>query len=84
MRRLFRIPTGIRDMAAWVSTRHWLIHWSSMGLLTIAVLILLVVPIIRMGFRIEIDYNEGWNVYQALSAIDGPPLYDQSNEWASL
>jgi hypothetical protein len=38
------------------------------------------IPVIRMGFQICINYNEGWNLYHTLTAMSGQALYSGKNE----
>jgi len=44
---------------------------------------LLIKPIAEIPTRIAIDYNEGWNAYQAKRALDGNPLYPPYNSLTS-
>jgi hypothetical protein len=61
-----------------------LLRWFSLGLLALAVLLLLIAPVVRIGFKFEIGYNEGWNLSHVLKAASGQPLYDDQNEWTPL
>jgi len=36
---------------------------------------LLALPVARLPMRVPINYNEGWNAYQADRAMSGQPLY---------
>ena len=48
------------------------------GLVTLFAAIL---PFVRSGFRTEIGYNEGWNVYNAATLAAGHPLYPAGFGW---
>ncbi len=37
-------------------------------------------PLIFIPLRISLNYNEGWNAYQAQHAFNGSPLYPEGNE----
>jgi len=52
-----------------------------LGILTVLHLIL---PIIRMPFKLEIDYNEGWNAIFCRKAISGEPIYTHHSGWISV
>lgn len=71
-------------MPVYKNREFQLFLWVSLGLLALAVLLLLLAPVIRIGFKFEIDYNEGWNLYHGLKAASGLPLYDGQNEWMPL
>jgi len=60
-------------------TAH-IFHWVSLSIIILAVIFLLILPFARLGKKIEIDYNEGSNVYRSLKAISGQLLYDKNNE----
>jgi hypothetical protein len=47
----------------------------ALGLLAVIVSALLLPAAIRLPLAIPLDYNEGWNAYQALRAIGDQPLY---------
>lgn len=42
-----------------------------------------IVPFARAGFRVELNYNEGWNVYHAASLAAHHQLYPQRHGWTS-
>ena len=50
-------------------------RWIGVMALSMAVILLLVGLIFRMGYYFQIDYNEGWNVYHSSEAIAGNSLY---------
>ncbi len=43
-----------------------------------------IVPLLRMGYRGEITYNEGWNVYNAQTVAQGRQLYPASFGWTMV
>lgn len=57
--------------------RGWLLVW--LIVLAIGVGLLLMYPIMRLGYVYQINYTEGWNVYHAKEAADGQPLYVDSS-----
>jgi len=58
-------------------------YWAilSLGMLILVVGFLLLYPIIRMGYTLQINYNEGWNAYHSLKVTSGRELYDLKNTW---
>jgi len=65
-------------MPVYKNRKFRLFWWLSLGILALAVLSLLIAPVIRIGFKFEIDPNEGWNVYHGLKTASGLPLYESS------
>jgi len=61
-----------------------IIQYSALFLLTIMVVILLALPTIRMFFKLEIDYNEGWNAFYSQKAIQGQAIYSLATEWTTV
>jgi hypothetical protein len=45
------------------------------GTLSIAAVILYLQPLVSIGQRVPLNYNEGWNAYHAAAAIDNGELY---------
>ena len=43
-----------------------------------------VYPFARSAFRIEVGYNEGWNVYNAERVVNHLPLYPQAYGWTMV
>jgi hypothetical protein len=43
-----------------------------------------VVPFARSFYRVEANYNEGWNVYNAAMAAAHQPLYAQKSGWTTI
>jgi len=43
-----------------------------------------VFPFVRTGFRMEVDYNEGWNVYNAMLVANHQLLYPVRYGWTSV
>jgi hypothetical protein len=44
----------------------------------------LILPVIRVPFKLEIDYNEGWNAIFCQKAVSGEPIYNHHTEWISV
>lgn len=61
-----------------------LLPWVSLGVLTFPILWLLIHLGIRMFFKAELNYNEGWNVYHTVAAISGQLIYDNRNEFTPV
>ena len=74
---------SVKDVSQRMKTAH-IFHWIILSIITFAVIFLLILPIARLGKKIEIDYNEGSNVYRSLKAISGQLIYDKKNEWAPI
>ena len=61
-----------------VKTHYWII----VVLISLFVLLNVATSAIRIGYKFEIDYNEGFNVYTSIKAASGKNLYDsKENEW---
>jgi len=43
-----------------------------------------IVPFVRAFFRVEVDYNEGWNVYNASIVADYHLLYREKYAWTTV
>lgn len=43
-----------------------------------------IVPVARSFFRVEVDYNEGWNIYNATTVANHQPLYPADYGWTSV
>ncbi len=43
-----------------------------------------VVPFARSFYRVEVNYNEGWNVYNAAMAAAHQNLYSQKSGWTTI
>jgi hypothetical protein len=76
------ITTGFVVITSGLDFRR--LRWISLGLLLAAVSVLLAGYFVRMSFTFQIDYNEGWNVYQSMHAISGETLYDVQNRWTPV
>jgi hypothetical protein len=44
----------------------------------------MIYPVLRAFFRLEVNYNEGWNVYNALTAARHLPLYGEKYGWKTV
>jgi len=42
------------------------------------------VPFARAFYRVEVNYNEGWNVYNAAIEVAHKPLYPQTTGWTAI
>jgi hypothetical protein len=61
-----------------------ILPWITLGILIFPILWLLILLGMRMGFKLDMNYNEGWNVYYTVKAISGHLLYIQNSEWTSV
>jgi hypothetical protein len=48
------------------------------------VLLTAVYPVARSFFRVEVDYNEGWNIYNAQRVVAHQPLYGVPYGWETV
>src|SRR5512133_2367117 len=56
--------------------RGWLLVW--VIVMIVAVVLLYMYPVMRLGFIYQINYSEGWNAYHQREAIEGQPLYTEA------
>lgn len=75
---LDRSARSIGRIASWPGWR-----WLALAFVAVAVLLLLAPPVLRMQFKLVIDYNEGWNAYHTARAMAGD-LYSDRHEWTPL
>lgn len=59
-------------------------RWLSLAVVLLAVALMVAVPIVRVPYVFEIDYNEGWNVNHVNRAASGNALYADMNPWAPI
>ncbi len=65
---------------AWAQVRSYL----SLLVCGFVTLFAAFVPFARSGFRAEVGYNEGWNVYNAATLAAGYPLYPANFGWTVI
>ena len=41
-------------------------------------------PFVRAAFRLQVGYNEGWNIYSTQRLVDHLPLYPQAYGWQTV
>lgn len=41
-------------------------------------------PIARAFFRVELNYNEGWNIYNTITVVNHHPLYPERYGWTTV
>ena len=58
-------------------TQETLYEWLSVVVVAIVGLVSVVSPLLRMFFKLSIEYNEGWNVYNAARITHHVALYGQ-------
>jgi hypothetical protein len=59
-------------------------EWRSLALLALFASALMVYPVLRAFSMLEVSYNDGWNVYNAVSAAHHLPLYSQKYGWTTV
>jgi hypothetical protein len=57
--------------------------WEGVGLVLVASLFALSKPTVRLFYHIEVNYNEGWNAYNALAAVHHQ-LYPPAYNWTDV
>lgn len=58
-------------------------RWTTLACLLFA-LLTAVYPFTRAFFRVEVDYNEGWNIYNADRLVQHLPLYPVAYGWQTV
>jgi len=58
--------------------------WITLALLIAFSLATLFYPLVRAFYRFEFNYNEGWNVYNAQTAMQHLPLYYPKFGWTTV
>jgi hypothetical protein len=61
-----------------------IIWLTALVLLIILTVFHMILPIIRLPFKMEIDLDEGWNAFFSQKAIAGQPLYLHPTPWISV
>src|SRR5207253_8005827 len=59
-------------------------EWIVVGVLAIFSVFTLVYPVARAFYHLQIDYNEGWNVYHAQTAMHHLTLYYPKYGWTTV
>jgi len=59
-------------------------EWGSLALLALFASALMVYPVPRAFSMLEVNYNEGWNVYNAVTAAHHLPLYGHKYGWTTV
>jgi len=59
-------------------------EWIVVGVLAVFSVFTLVYPVARAFYHLQIDYNEGWNVYHAQTAMHHLPLYYPKYGWTTV
>jgi hypothetical protein len=59
-------------------------EWLSVGVVAVMGLVSAVSPVLRMFFKLSIEYNEGWNVYNAARITQHVALYGQQYSWTQV
>lgn len=58
--------------------------WITLAILLIFSLAIFVYPVVRAFYRFEINYNEGWNVYNTQTARQHRYLYSAKCGWTGV
>ena len=64
--------------------RALLSEWGSVVLFALFAGALMIYPVLRTFSKLEVSYNEGWNVYNAATADHHLPLYGQKYGWTTV
>lgn len=59
-------------------------EWVVVSVIAVFSLTLFIGPVTRAFFQIELNYNEGWNAYNADAAAHHLPLYAQKYSWTTV
>jgi hypothetical protein len=59
-------------------------EWGPLAILGMLAGALMVYPVLRAFSFLEVSYNEGWNVYNAVAADHHLPLYSQEYGWTTV
>jgi hypothetical protein len=58
--------------------------WGVLAIVVCFSLLTLVGPVTRAFYQVEVNYNEGWNAYNALTAAHHLPLYSPTYGWTTV
>ncbi len=58
--------------------------WAVLASLVILSCLMFALPMIRAFYRVEVNYNEGWNAYNAQAVADHLPLYLPKYSWTTV
>jgi len=58
--------------------------WVTLAILLAFSLATFFLPTVRAFYRLEINYNEGWNVYNTQAAMEHRPLYPLKYGWTTV
>jgi hypothetical protein len=58
--------------------------WGSIAATAVVAAAFLVYPALRVFSMVEVSYNEGWNVYNAITVANHLPLYPQKFGWTMV
>ena len=67
-----------------ISVKRSCNEWLSVGVVALLGLLSVVFPVLRMFFKVPIEYNEGWNVYNAARITHHIALYGQQYSWTPV
>lgn len=59
-------------------------EWGVLSAIVVFSLLIFVGPVTRAFFQVELNYNEGWNAYNAQAAAHHFPLYAQKYSWTTV
>ena len=61
-----------------------LLDWGVLAIIVVFSLVTIVGPVARVFLHIELNYNEGWNAYNAQTAAHHLPLYAPKYSWTTV
>jgi hypothetical protein len=73
----------VEDTVPDISGKILVSDWIVLSLVLAFSLLTLVGPAVRAFYQIELNYNEGWNAYNAQRAVQHIPLYSARYNWTN-
>ncbi|HVB98669.1 MAG TPA: hypothetical protein VNJ12_04960 [Candidatus Dormibacteraeota bacterium] len=65
----------------WYALTGPIVEWGAVALFAAFAIALMVYPVLRAFSMVQVGYNEGWNVYNAITAARHLPLYAHRYSW---
>jgi hypothetical protein len=73
----------VEDTIPDISGKILVSDWIVLSLVLAFSLLTLVGPAVRAFYQVELNYNEGWNAYNAERAVQRVPLYSAKYSWTN-
>jgi hypothetical protein len=78
------LSTYLEDRAADVTIKAATLDWLILFVAVAFSIVTLAGPATRAWYRLEVNYNEGWNAYNAQRVIDHARLYPEKYGWTTV